>query len=73
MEQHPDNFGASIAPFGLSGKETASVLPLVRITDRSTKFSNSRTFPGHDKRSNFFIVADGTVLIRCPSEPRISA
>src|SRR5712671_5891257 len=62
----PTTSAASIAPFGLSGKETASVLPLVRITDRSIRFSNSRTFPGHDKRSNFCIVADGTALIRLP-------
>src|SRR5438132_4145582 len=60
----PTTSAASIAPSGLSGKETASVLPLVRITDRSTRFSNSRTFPSHDKRSNFCIVSAGTTLIR---------
>src|SRR6266404_3925870 len=62
----PTTSAAVIAPFVVSEKETASVLPLVRITDRSTRFSNSRTFPGQHQRSSFCIVVAGTAPIRFP-------
>jgi len=41
---------ASIAEFIFSGNETDKILLRFRITDRSIKFSNSRTLPGQDQR-----------------------
>ena len=42
---------------------TSSDLPRVRITASSTKFSSSRTFPGHSQLVRVFIAADGIVLM----------
>ena len=55
----PTTAAASIAEVIFSGSETESVLLQVRITDRSIKFSNSRTFPGQDQRCSFWIVDSG--------------
>src|SRR6185436_264618 len=57
---------ASIAPVIFSGNVTASTLFVVRITDRSIRFSSSRTLPGHDQRCRFWIVDSGTVSICLP-------
>jgi hypothetical protein len=37
--------------------------PRDKITDRSMKFSNSRTLPGHDQLTRAFMVSEGILSI----------